>query len=911
MNVQCRLSSFFWTRMACDRCWSRRSEAEATSTKGFARTRQRGARSESKTSTIDGRYQLNPELLWNPGETGKAAGERRQRWRESEDPNLRRSAEILERQEARRRRELFRSSVPSYPFLVRCLRSRHLLPAIIFVFSRNGCDRAVTDVLRERGSVKLVSRPERAELEARMAAFFEVHPELRENPDSQKRYESIVEGIAAHHAGMLPLWKALIEQLFQANLIKVVFATETLAAGINMPARSTVVTALSKRAGSEGIVRLTPNEFLQMAGRAGRRGMDPVGYVVVMQSAWEPSAQTAFQLLQRGADPLRSNFVPTYGMALNLLRHPGTPLHSAQRYLERSFGSFLASRGRLGQWKPEIHDEIESLERQVKEAHAMLSQHGGEKAVGAYEKLLERLRSEERILGYLEEQHEESAVSVMEDLLVFSDPGTQVLLPDREERALLAGVVVERTLDTPLRFALVAADGRIRLCGPRYIAAVLSKEPVVQISLPTSLQSLTADAFNALNWRRLFAASSRYGEVQESAEPVTDSRVPSMTSDATPTSSEMTTWEDLAAPPLAVPEIRRQRKIVTGLRERLAGFAMHTHPDCELVLKTYRSLAIAETQLGRLRNRIMRQTMQATATESWNIFRALVDVLERFGCLERVDDTLTGEDSVASSKATQVSAPEDDTANRYIFFKLTDFGALVAGLRVENELWTGLAVVHAEQHLACLAPQELAAVVAALAADSGLPPGGYCRFLPSAKALDICREVLGPLRDQLVATQSEALGSYRPASAVDMNSDAILPHASLCPDLMGVVEAWARGVSWSELLNGLSLDEGDVVRLVRRSMDILRQIPSLGAGAGWHHRPASLISARLALNARRALTLIDRYPVTDGTSDRASETPPPDSEERDTIDQGTSMDMNEVVDWQDDEEIPSVSAESI
>jgi len=873
--------------------------------KGFGRSRQRGARNESKFPTIEGRYQMNPELVWNVGQESKQIAERRQRWRDANDPNLRRSAEVLERREARRLRELYRVSVPSYPFLVRCLRNRQLLPAIVFVFSRSGCDRAVSEVLRERSALKLVSKAERAMLESEMEAFFEVHPELRENPDSQKRYESIMEGVAAHHAGMLPLWKALVEQLFQANLIKVVFATETLAAGINMPARSTVVTALSKRSRSEGIQRLTPNEFLQMAGRAGRRGMDPIGYVVVMQSAWEPSAEVACQLLQRGADALRSNFVPSYGMALNLLRYPGTPLQSARRYLERSFGSFLASRGRLNQWKPEIHDEVEALERQVKEAHRIFAQHGGEKVVAAYDKLLERLRCEERILGYLHEQHEESAVSIMEDLLVFSDPGTIVLLPDRAERAVLAGVVVERTLDTPLRFALVAADGRIRVCGPRYIAAVLSKEPLAKFSLPDSLTGLKAEALSVLHWRELFSASSRYGEVRETFEPVMDCGLVDVGTAPALEYSEMTTWDDLAAPPLAVPEIRRQQKLVVDLQERLASFSLHDHPDCELVLKAYRSLGVAEAHLGRLRQRLMRQTMQATATESWNIFRALVDVLERYRCLERVEEV---EDDARAESGQDVTRAEpeasDDTGSRYTFFRLTEFGSIVAGLRVENELWAGLALIHAEQQLAGLAPHELAAVVASIAADTSLPPGGYCRFLPSVRVLDLCREVLGPLRKQLAAAQQEALETYWSPSMATLNGELMIPDVRLSYDLAGVVEAWACETPWSTLLNGVSLDEGDIVRLLRRTIDLLRQIANLGtsSGLGWSRRVAALVSSQLVMNAKRALTLIDRYPVNDSGLERASGGQVAESLELDNDSDEDSAEVEEDVAWDSDED---------
>ena len=119
-------------------------------------------------------------------------------------------------------------------------------------------------------------------------------------------------------AGVLPAWKELIEQLFQQGLVKVVFATETLAAGINMPARSTVIGALSKRTDT-GHRLLKSSEFLQMAGRAGRRGLDSQGYVVIVQSRFE-GVREAGKLAMSSADPLTSQFMPSYGMVLNLLQ---------------------------------------------------------------------------------------------------------------------------------------------------------------------------------------------------------------------------------------------------------------------------------------------------------------------------------------------------------------------------------------------------------------------------------------------------------------------------------------------------------------------------------------------------------------------------------------------------------------
>lgn len=129
--------------------------------------------------------------------------------------------------------------------------------------------------------------------------------------------KGLLRGVAAHHAGCLPLWKSFIEELFQRGLIKVIFATETLAAGINMPARTAVIASLSKRS-EAGRVQLRSNELLQMAGRAGRRGIDDKGHVVLIQSPYE-GAEECCELLFSGVEPLVSQFTASYGMVLNLL----------------------------------------------------------------------------------------------------------------------------------------------------------------------------------------------------------------------------------------------------------------------------------------------------------------------------------------------------------------------------------------------------------------------------------------------------------------------------------------------------------------------------------------------------------------------------------------------------------------
>ncbi len=209
------------------------------------------------------------------------------------------------------------------------LSARNMLPAIYFLFSRRGCEEA----MRKARGIPLLNLKEQAELKDVVQAFTQDHPNLQNHP----HLPYLLEGMSVHHAGMLPSWKAMVEKLFQRGLLKVVFATETLAAGINMPARSTIISSIYKRS-DEGHRELTASEFLQMSGRAGRRGMDEVGHVVVLHHPFEP-VEDAAKLAAAPPDPLSSRFTPSYGMVLNLLeRHS---LEDARDLIERSFGQFL------------------------------------------------------------------------------------------------------------------------------------------------------------------------------------------------------------------------------------------------------------------------------------------------------------------------------------------------------------------------------------------------------------------------------------------------------------------------------------------------------------------------------------------------------------------------------------------
>lgn len=215
--------------------------------------------------------------------------------------------------------------------VVSVLHKKDMLPAIYFTFSRKKCD----EQMEKCAGLCLTTPEEQKEIRRIVDEYLAENPYLYNN----KHLEYVLCGVASHHAGLLPGWKVLVEKLFQKGLIKVVFATETLAAGINMPARSTVISAVSKRTDS-GHRMLTPSEFLQMSGRAGRRGMDEIGYVTIVGTAFQTPEEVA-ELVTSEANPLESRFSPTYSMVVNLLQR--FTLDEAKELILKSFGYYSST----------------------------------------------------------------------------------------------------------------------------------------------------------------------------------------------------------------------------------------------------------------------------------------------------------------------------------------------------------------------------------------------------------------------------------------------------------------------------------------------------------------------------------------------------------------------------------------
>lgn len=278
---------------------------------------------------------INPEILQREREAIRRSSLGRNRRGRYDEPSDRMSrADIIEK-----------------------LQRENLLPAITFIFSRVGCDAAVKQCLH--AGLRLTSPEERTEIRQTALRYTQnIAEEDLEVLGFQEWLTALERGIAAHHAGLLPSFKGAVEDLFQRGLVKAVFATETLALGINMPARTVVLEKLVKFNG-EAHVPITPGEYTQLTGRAGRRGIDIEGNAVIQ---WSPTVDSASAagLASTRTYPLRSSFSPTYNMAINLISRFGR--ETARRSLESSFAQFQADRAVVG------------LTRQIRKNEALIQE---------------------------------------------------------------------------------------------------------------------------------------------------------------------------------------------------------------------------------------------------------------------------------------------------------------------------------------------------------------------------------------------------------------------------------------------------------------------------------------------------------------------------------------------------------
>jgi len=743
-------------------------------------------------------------------------------------------------------KRLRREDCPSVLTIVQQLHEQNFLPAIYVIFSRRGCEQAV----KELRHLTLVTPEESQAIQLNLLAFFlfenpllknklrvefgREHPEFAEqildfalNPEgwgekltqtlsSQpettwklwqwlaqsspmthlEQIEPLLGGIAVHHAGVLPNWKELVEKLFEMGLIKVVFATATLSAGINMPARTTVISALSKRT-DDGHSMLTPSEFLQIAGRAGRRGMDKVGHVVTVQSPFE-GAKEATYLALANADPLRSWFTPSYGMVLNLLQKH--TLEEAKDLLERSFAEYLA--------QLELEPTQAAIARLMTQLTQMDIKLAGvnETEVRSFEKFRARLREEQRLLKLLQQQSESNRKKEITPRLADLPSGQILYIKGKYikvSRPLIA-VVVEKAQGFSQVPELIcfASDNRW------YRATSSDIFEINEGLLPAHLlANLTLPPLEFLSPGRPFKGD-------EATIPIANAIASSALPNQTP------------------PEILEQQGRVDHVQKILDTHPLQKHKHPQRIIENYHQRVMLREELEK--RQIEYQRLQSRQSYYWQEFLDLIAILQE---LEALDG-----------------------------FSPTPLGEAAATLRGENELWLGLVFMSGKfNHLA---PHHLASAVSGLITET-LRPDTWTHYNPAPEVLAVLRPGLDLTLMTLVFRSGINLSL--PLSTIlfliyycdrtnlwEVRRKLIQTqkrHEINIPlwlevDLLGLIEQWALGATWDELCSNTSLDEGDLVRILRRTIDLLWQIPQVPR-----------VANGLKENARKAVSLMKRFPI--------------------------------------------------
>ena len=359
------------------------------------------------------------------------------------------------------------------PEMVRALDKQGLLPAICFIFSRAGCDGAVSHCVS--ADITLTT-PEQQQTIRAYIAEATAHLDTRDL-NTLGYYEwrdGLMRGIAAHHAGLLPLFKEVVETLFTQGLIKLVFATETLALGINMPARTVILEKLTKYNG-ESHVDITPGEYTQLTGRAGRRGIDIEGHAVVI---WRPgmSPEHVATLASTRTYPLNSSFRPTYNMAANLIASYGA--ERTRKILESSFAQFQADKSVVG-----VASRVRKNENALEGYREAMACHLGD--FTEYVQLSRHIAELEKKASKSNERHARAqAHHSIQQLL----PGDIIYIPHGRSRGY-AVVITRSDSHADPRIGILTEDAHQRTASTRDFEGAV--EPVSRIKIPKRLSLKT------------------------------------------------------------------------------------------------------------------------------------------------------------------------------------------------------------------------------------------------------------------------------------------------------------------------------------------------------------------------------------------------------------------------------------
>ncbi len=472
----------------------------------------------------------------------------------------------------------------AHPDLLARLDREALLPCIVFIFSRAGCDAAVRQCVQagmwltgedEREEIRRVAEERTADLAAEDLGVLGYWDWL----------DGLQRGVAAHHAGLVPAFKETVEELFTAGLVKAVFATETLALGINMPARSVVLDRLRKFNGDTH-ADITPGEYTQLTGRAGRRGIDIEGHAVVLWSPQVDPRQVAGLAATR-TYPLRSSFRPSYNMAVNLVGQLGRD--SARELLETSFAQFQADRSVVG-----LARQLRTLEQTVeRETRAAVCDRGD---IEQYAALRQQLSEAEAAAA---RSNRAAARAAAEATLESLTIGDVIRVPNGRRAGLAVVLATPRAGSGDTRPLVLTEDrwaGRVSLAD--FPAAV---DVLAQLKVSKHFNHRSPQA------RRDLAAALRALNLPR------------------PTRSKR--GADTG------PEER-----ITELRAALRAHPCHGCPDRETHMRAIQRAARVSRELGTLRHRVSARTDSLART-----FDRVCELLDAFGYLAGDERTARGE----------------------------------------------------------------------------------------------------------------------------------------------------------------------------------------------------------------------------------------------------------------------------
>jgi len=635
-----------------------------------------------------------------------------------------------------------------------------LLPAITFIFSRAGCDAAVRQCLD--AGLRLTTPDE-------VAVITEIaERRTADIPESDlpvlgygEWLTGLQHGIAAHHAGMLPAFKEVVEELFESGLVRAVFATETLALGINMPARTVVIERLDKWNG-EAHLDLTPGEYTQLTGRAGRRGIDVEGHAVVL---WHPGMDVAAVAGLAGTRtyPLNSSFRPSYNMAVNLVGQVG--LERATALLESSFAQFQADRAvvdiarQARRGRQALAEEMVSCDCGDFAEYARLR-----KELSDLEGAAARRRSAARraeALRSLQTLRRGDIIRIpggrRSGIAVVLDPGLSAA-SGKAARGKTASEKANRDRRRPAATVPGTADGSplpLVLTAGRQVkrlSAADFPEPVTvldRVRIPAAFSARSPRA------RRDLASSVRN---KLAGHPAQDRREGRGT-DQPPGNGDSGSGRSTSQ--AGQPEITR-------LRRHLRQHPCHSCPDREDHARQAERYARLEREVEKLEAAVAGRTHVITRT-----FQRVCAVLGRLGYLE--DNTVTPDGRRLADLYTELD--------------------LLAAECLRRDLWNGLG------------PAELAACVSALTFETRRAEDAPPPRLPGSPVREVLADMVSAWAELAEVERENRLAFLRE------------------PDLgfAWAAHAWARGKPLESVL-GPDMTPGDFVRAVKQLIDLLGQI---------------------------------------------------------------------------------------